>query len=457
MEKQSGSAGRVQFVNEGSPLPRQLQHQPSSSSSPSPSAMEPTPPNNAAEGGDDERQGSSEPKANLTAAEKAKLRRQQVRKAQIQHRTRKANYIKQLELDVCRFRDMIAAAEKEVLAFRKQNQDMRGALTARGLGVPQELKGKEVVIDEARAMGSPKPVEVTHPVAVQQQGHPQAPQQHQPTQQMSAPPVVQQRLPVADTEPQMTSQPPLANDNYEYDPYPSVDLFANIEMGEVIVTMRKDDVLGTPCFQIVSSSPAVLHPPAPDQLTPEQEITAINLILAMEHICWDHFHPRQFPAHADPCRAASGHTMMASTMCMSSAPARVYRTIRRGEAETATHTWRADTGAGSALSLKSLLALAKTLNPGDIELTPVQAWFELAARYGAAALMRENVIEALKREFCGVVDCIHFGAIIERDAFESVVARVMEQVGVSELEWEMDVDSERAGFGMVSGAQGIAA
>ncbi|KXH39324.1 hypothetical protein CSIM01_13429 [Colletotrichum simmondsii] len=349
--------------------------------------------------------------------EKAKLRRQQVRKAQIQHRTRKANYIKQLELDVCKFRDMIAAVEKEVLAFRRENKGMRGALTARGFAVPSEgAKGESVVHSAAAPSG-----EESQLVAYQPQ-------------------------------------------TLDYDPYPPVDLFADVNMGEVTVTMRKDDALGTPCFQISSPSAAVVYtqsqPPSADQLSAEQEIIAINLILAMEHICWNHFHPRQFPAHGDTCKAASGHTMMASTLCMSSAPARVYRTIRRGEASTVSHTWQADTGAGSSLSLKSLLALAKTLNPGDIELTPVQAWFELAARYGAAALMRRNVIEALKREFCGVVDCIHFGAIIERDAFESVVARVMEQVGVPELEWEMDVD-EGAGVphagGMVYGAQQITA
>ncbi|KAK1994667.1 hypothetical protein LX36DRAFT_660330 [Colletotrichum falcatum] len=352
---------------------------------------------------------------------------------------------------------MIAAAEKEVIAFRRENEGMRSALAVRGLGVPQELKGKDVIVDGARSMGSPKPVEVTQPVDVQQQGHPQAPEHRQSTPQMSAPPVVQKQLPVEVLEPEMTSQPQLANDSYEYDPYPPVDLFADIETGDVTVTLTMDDLLGTPCFQIISSSPTVFHSPAPDQLTPEQEITAINLILAMEHICWNHFHPRQFPGHADPCRAASGHTMMASTMCMSSAPARVHRTIRRGEGETATHTWRADKGVGSALSLKSLLGLAKALNPGDIELTPVQAWFELAARYGVAALMQEDVIEALKREFCGVVDCIHFGAIIERDAFESVAARVMEQVGVSERGWEMALDSDKMEFGADAGSQGIAA
>ncbi|KAK2022390.1 hypothetical protein LX32DRAFT_194329 [Colletotrichum zoysiae] len=55
-EKQGESAGRLQFVNEGPPLPRQLQHQ-SSSPSPSPSAKEPSPPKNV---GDDELQDSGE-------------------------------------------------------------------------------------------------------------------------------------------------------------------------------------------------------------------------------------------------------------------------------------------------------------------------------------------------------------------------------------------------------------
>ncbi|KAK1451925.1 hypothetical protein CMEL01_06499 [Colletotrichum melonis] len=404
------------------------------------------------------------------AKEKAKLRRQQVRKAQIQHRTRKANYIKQLELDVCKFRDMIAAAEKEVLAFRRENENMRGALTARGFAVPSEsAKGESVVVSEVRIRGSQEPVAVP-------EGVPMAPavvQQQQQQQQLPAVPAQRQLSQQSeDQQAQYSAAAPQGEESQvvayqpqtlDYDPYPPVDLFADVNMGEVTVTMRKDDALGTPCFQISSPSAAITYtqsqPPSADQLSAEQEIIAINLILAMEHICWNHFHPRQFPAHGDTCKAASGHTMMASTLCMSSAPARVYRTIRRGEASTVSHTWQADTGAGSALSLKSLLALAKTLNPGDIELTPVQAWFELAARYGAAALMRGNVIEALKREFRGVVDCIHFGAIIERDAFESVVARVMEQVGVPELEWEMDVD-EGAGVhagGMVYGAQQITA
>ncbi|KAK7448361.1 hypothetical protein Landi51_06591 [Colletotrichum acutatum] len=316
------------------------------------------------------------------AKEKAKFRRQQVRKAQIQHRTRKANYIKQLELDVCKFRDMIAAAEKEVLAFRRENESMRGALTARGFAAPPEgAKGESVVVSEVRIRGSQEPVAVPEEVSMapamvqqQQQALPPVPAQRQLSHQSEDEQAQDSAAAPLPEESQVAAYPP---QTLHYDPYPPIDLFADVNMGEVTVTMRKDDALGTPCFQISSPSAAVVYtqsrPSSADQLSAEQEIIAINLILAMEHICWNHFHPRQFPAHGDTCKAASGHTMMASTLCMSSAPARVYRTIRRGEASTVSHTWQADTGAGSSLSLKSLLALAKTLNPGDIELTPVQA------------------------------------------------------------------------------------
>ncbi|WYZ34617.1 hypothetical protein EsH8_I_000893 [Colletotrichum jinshuiense] len=452
-EKEHERAGRLQFVSE-------VPFHPSSSSSPSLAAG-----HSSQVPGEGSQPDPSKPTSSVTPAgkstEKAKLRRQQVRKAQVQHRTRKANYIKQLELDVSRFRDMIAAAEKEVLAYRRENEGMRGAARARGLVIPGELKGKGVVVAEVRVA----PQEHEGQVGVQRgevqmlpPPPPYVPGQYQtPQQQVDVQPPQYEQPPQPATGAQEAYQP----QTVDYDPYPPVDLFGNVDMGDITVTMRKDDTLGTPCFQIASSSPTLVNPSSeptsPDQLSPEQEIIAINLILAMEHICWNHFHPRQFPSHGDSCKAASGHTMMASTMCMSSAPQRVYRTIRRGEANTTTHSWPADTGAGSALSLKSLLSLARTLNPGDIELTPVQAWFELAARYGAAVLMEDVVIEALKREFCGVVDCIHFGAIIERDAFESVVERVMAEVGVRELEYEMDVDEGvPTGLGTGLGARQVA-
>ena len=55
----------------------------------------------------------------------------------------------------------------------------------------------------------------------------------------------------------------------------------------------------------------------------------------------------------------------------------------------------------------------------------MQAWFELVRRFGVDMVMAEGVLEALRREFVGVVRCPHFGAVVERGAFESVVGRVL--------------------------------
>lgn len=87
-------------------------------------------------------------------------------------------------------------------------------------------------------------------------------------------------------------------------------------------------------------------------------------------------------------------------------------------------TWQA-----SDITLQTLYGLAVSLNPISVmELTPVQAWFELAARFPLSILLRPDVLTALKREFVGVVRCLYFGAVMEREAFESVVHRVVEPV-----------------------------
>lgn len=91
-------------------------------------------------------------------------------------------------------------------------------------------------------------------------------------------------------------------------------------------------------------------------------------------------------------------------------------------------TWQAPD-----ITLQTLYGLAVSLNPiSEMELAPVQAWFELSARYPLSILLRLDVLNALKREFVGVVRCLYFGAVMERDAFESVVQRVVEPVMVAE-------------------------
>lgn len=124
--------------------------------------------------------------------------------------------------------------------------------------------------------------------------------------------------------------------------------------------------------------------------------------------------------------------MMASTMCMAGAPESAFLGRKlKANGQVCKKSFTKDTTpvnlswAANGISLDSLYGLATSLNPGDKELTPVQAWFELASRYPLDLLLDPQVQESLKREFNGVVLCLQFGAVIEREAFESVSGRVL--------------------------------
>lgn len=114
---------------------------------------------------------------------------------------------------------------------------------------------------------------------------------------------------------------------------------------------------------------------------------------------------------------------MASSYCMATAPDSVYNQkwafynpLRKSpELEWPTN----------GLTLQNLYRLAQTLNPSDLEIAPVQAWFELASRFPPEILLRQDVLDTLGKEFRGVVHCVIYGAAIERQAFESVVYRVL--------------------------------
>ncbi|KUI53952.1 bZIP transcription factor 17 [Cytospora mali] len=56
-------------------------------------------------------------------------RRAQVRKAQVQHRQRKANYVKQLEANIAGIRDKIADAEGQSRVLASENEAMRAQLS----------------------------------------------------------------------------------------------------------------------------------------------------------------------------------------------------------------------------------------------------------------------------------------------------------------------------------------
>ncbi|EAQ93301.1 hypothetical protein CHGG_01536 [Chaetomium globosum CBS 148.51] len=126
-----------------------------------------------------------------------------------------------------------------------------------------------------------------------------------------------------------------------------------------------------------------------------------------------------------------GHTLMATSLALRDAPEHIFKAASRSDRLLFPSTKPIATNfeaywCCTSLTLRSLHGLASSLNPNDgVEVAPVQAWFELVGRFGAERVMATGVLERLKREFVGVVKCLHYGASMERGAFESVVGRVL--------------------------------
>lgn len=360
--------------------------------------------------------GQNVPPDDQASLSKAQQRRAQVRKAQIQHRQRKANYVKTLETDAERYREMIATTRREALAIYAENEAMRAQLLQHSskLSLGQNLSLKN----------------------------------------------------------QITSPTLPRNDDSGYSLLPLED---------VTMTLGYDEIMNTPCYYISSSpsssqfessvnsseggaAPETCAAPNPHlpEMTPQQIQQAINFILAyafyflvflfyfyytdllknsLEHVCRDHSHPSlfssspNFPSPDDDCitGSESGHTLMATSLALRSAPPNVFQAARKTKLFPGSSisirppapdspdavSWQA-----SGLTLQSLYGLACSLHgEDDAEVTPVQVWFELVARYGVDAVL--GGIDQMKKEFTGVVKCPHYGAVMEREAFESVVGRVL--------------------------------
>ncbi|KAI1093584.1 hypothetical protein F5B19DRAFT_112302 [Rostrohypoxylon terebratum] len=377
---------------------------------------------------------------------KAKARRAQVRKAQIQHRERKANYTKQLEMDVVRLRDLIEQTERQSAAIRTENETIRrrlnlGPALAPGAGPALEfpLSQPEYTVSLFSASDS-----------------------------VNSPLYQVQRMPT-----------------------PSSSSARSVGGGEFV------DASGLPGSVLGIS------------MTQEQVDHAINFILGLEHICWDHFHPSYYNHNEyDPEGKENGHMLMASALALRSAPTEAWELIaaekeRRRQAdpnaagscsagagasgapippapaptataptydpnylnpnanttltswplpppanhqspnphhvESYTQTTNTSTSITSlpppitpnpttepALTLESLYNLATTLNPASCpELAPVQAWFEIARLYGGAVALNAALMDRVRAELAPSVDCLHFGAVISRAAFEGAVERVL--------------------------------
>ncbi|KAH7170706.1 hypothetical protein EDB81DRAFT_776432 [Dactylonectria macrodidyma] len=362
----------------------------------------------------------SSPAKPLTASEKAKLRRAQVRRAQVQHRQRKAEYVKKLELDITHFRELIALAQGDVGDLEKENEAMRAQARLFGIAIsmtalekrslPVKMEGVEEQIDRLLS-------------------------QNQEVALLESP----QALGQVDASIQQSSEP--------------TDMFGDIDIDDIIISLKNDDQLATPVFSIRSNisnssfgnqaSSVATSPPMSEGgyvLSLAQEQMVVNFILSLEHSCWDHFWLGDFPGHQHQSERHMGHSLMASTICMANAPESVFRgrklignppDCEKSRARftelsmnqvvpTISYEW-----SSPRISLASLHDLASSLNPGDKELTPIQAWFELADRYPLGVLLDAQLLQALSLELNGVVKCLFFGAVMEREAFESVVCRVL--------------------------------
>ncbi|KAI0107499.1 hypothetical protein GGR51DRAFT_150115 [Nemania sp. FL0031] len=386
-----------------------------------------------------------------SAEAKAKERRQQVRKAQRQHRQRKANYTKQLEMDVTKLRDDIARVEQEITSLRSQNGAMRTRLAA-----------PPTVITTADDTA------VTLP-----------------------PPPPQQQV---DFSGDMA---------FSTDPAPDYTVFLDLP-----------DFAGTPTYQVRRASPefpdwsggssraaSSYAPETLSSVTPtstlnigfdelaametflseEQTDQAINFILALEHCCWSHIDASCFEHHAHPPPSKmdcpllpgtrtgtaantntsdeadddsklNGHALSATALALQSAPLSIFTRLNDLQERLAPSAaapllppplspqaaapieW-----SSKALTLSNLRHLAGSLNPSDTELAPVQAWFELASLYGVGVATDAAVLARLRGELVGEMRCVTFGAAVDRDLFEGILERVM---GFLPRSWrdEMRVD-----------------
>lgn len=209
---------------------------------------------------------STDPNA---CVDKAQVRRAQVRKAQIQHRQRKAEYIRKLEEDVAQYRELITRAEHQSQLLSKENEAFKEKLRQAG---------------------------ASHVVSQATQWTVQQPHQQEDSlmqQQGQQPPLATQPSFTSETDPEhMRMQ--FEAQNLEENagaaiPQPTGELFGNIDLEALTVTLSVDETLGTPCFNVSSASSGSSSFSAassagsePDihQLSPAQEQMAVNFILA---------------------------------------------------------------------------------------------------------------------------------------------------------------------------------
>ncbi|KAI8635353.1 hypothetical protein F5Y19DRAFT_8902 [Xylariaceae sp. FL1651] len=347
---------------------------------------------------------------------KAQARRQQVRKAQMQHRQRKANYTQQLEMDIAKLRDEIAKVEQDNEILKGKNDAIRSQLARGGQTMPMTV-GMPPASTADMAFSTCLAPDYTVSLDI--------------PEYLGSPAFqVRRNSPsLADTSSRVTSSH-------------ATDAFTGTTPTSTVGTSLDD-------FTTTEMT-----------MSEEQTDRAVNFILALEHCCWDHVDQSSFEyqdhhynhAHAHDSvndeiddDAENGHALTATALALQSAPLDVFTRLDDLQQQLQQIPSPAFFSLGSSsspypssyaaaapiswpskgLTLSNLRHLARTLNPSDSELAPVQGWFEFLRLYGVEVATNHSVLDELKRELVKEVKCVKFGAAVQRGVFEDVLGRVM--------------------------------
>ena len=106
---------------------------------------------------------------------------------------------------------------------------------------------------------------------------------------------------------------------------------------------------------------------------------------------------------------------MASTLLYSHAPASAFNNFDAA-------SWHVP-----SIELSQLWNMSLSLPREDWEITPVQAWFLLTARYEVNDLLGDggSRLNGLKEGLAKLVACFAFGAVMDEPSFWSVVSEVI--------------------------------
>ncbi len=86
-----------------------------------------------------------------------------------------------------------------------------------------------------------------------------------------------------------------------------------------------------------------------------------------------------------------------------------------------TRTHPAATWLARGISLPALYSLTCTIRPRDVEVTAIQAFFEICERFPVDFILSQDVQDTLKTKLLRITKCNRFGAVIKRDLFNAAL------------------------------------